>query len=145
MLALKQVMPRRLVRLRESHRLSQRALAADIGVAVSTVNTLESGQVRDLRLGTLLKLCARFCVSPDYLLGFEARGVARAPQPAGPCSTCDSVCLAGEIHSPVQCMFCLFCAGDSEEILAAKFGISISAVRTILDSEVASRRRRLAR
>ncbi|MBX9601231.1 MAG: helix-turn-helix domain-containing protein [Bryobacteraceae bacterium] len=141
MLALKQVMPRRLVRLRESHRLSQRALARQIGVAVSTVNCLESGFARDLRLATLLKLCERFQVSPDFLLGFET---ARAPHRLdfGPCPSCGSGRLPGEIHSAAQCIYCLHCAGDSEEILAAKFGICLPAVRGILDHEFEARRRR---
>lgn len=144
MLALKQVMPRRLVRLREIHRLSQRALAEEIGVCVSTLTALESGQARDLMVCTLLKVCDRFQVSPDYLLGFEGAALARAPQRpvTGPCATCGTELLAGEVHSAVQCIYCLYCVGDSEEILAARFGISIRTIRALLHEEFDTRKRR---
>ena len=67
----KREFPRRILRVRELCDLSQKALAAKSGIALSTLNELEGGFAGDLRVSTLLRLSATLGVTPNWLLGFE--------------------------------------------------------------------------
>lgn len=58
----------RLKQLRENKQLSQRALAAELGIAQSTVGMWESGK-REPDSSVLVKITEYFNVSVDYLLG----------------------------------------------------------------------------
>ena len=68
---LKRLLPERLVSTRRHMGLSQNRLARQATIAVSTLNALESGLVRDFRVSTLLKLARALSVSPAWLLGCD--------------------------------------------------------------------------
>ena len=128
---LKQILPRRLIRLRERHALTQRSLAEGAGLGVSTVNEIESGLASDVMLSTILMIAARFEVTPDYLLGFDfqdlSMGWARSD---------------GKLGEELAHMAD---AGWSEGALAARLGISVAAVHKIIEDEWEARRLRRVR
>lgn len=62
-------LPLRIVAARERLGLTQKALSEVSGVALSTLNEIECGWTRDVRLSTLLKLSGALGASLDDLLG----------------------------------------------------------------------------
>lgn len=144
----KSVLPRRLIRLRALHGVSQSALAATCGIAVSTINEIESGQVSDVRLQTLLKICDRYRVSPDWLLGFDEE-LEHARQVAAPghaahggvshvlrkCMVCAKILPPGATHSIGECAVELRARGHALAYIAATFGLTAASVDQILEEE----------
>ncbi len=145
---LKSTFPRRLVRLREMHSLSQHALALACSISPSTLNEIESGLAKDLKVSTLLKVCKRLRVSPDFLLGFDLdETLVRAPllivaRVEGKCRVCDHLLIPSEPHPSSECMMFLSEKGRSNEYLSAFFGFPLSAVTLFVEAEYQIRRHR---
>lgn len=162
---LKQTLPRRLIRLRELYGLSQNALARSAGIAVSTLNEIESGLAPDVRLSTILKLCRVLKVSPDYLLGFDRdeehvrrltetrhRLDSYAPSPlvladqaAGiqrKCMVCDHLLIQHEPHTQGECILMMHEKGRSLDYIAVFYGFTVSSIDKILNDEYDVRRLR---
>jgi transcriptional regulator with XRE-family HTH domain len=121
--ALKITLPRRLIRLRELTRSSQLSVAASCGIAPSTLNLIESGLAPDVKLSTLLKLCAFFHVSPDYLLAADTEP-GRSLLDTG------------------RHIIDRFNAGRPVEEIAAETGLTPHAVGVVIDDEISTARRR---
>ena len=64
--------PNRLRELREASRLSQRELAARLGISDSEIHKIEVGD-RKLKQEHIVQLVRYFGVSADYLLGLPAK------------------------------------------------------------------------
>lgn len=67
----------RLKRLREERKITQKQLAAMLGVAPNTISQYESGK-REPDIDTLMKIASILEVSVDNLLGNEEQAEARA-------------------------------------------------------------------
>lgn len=151
-------LPRRLIRLRHLHGLSQQCLARQAGLAASTVNEIESGLCRDIKLTTLLHLCARFEVSPDFLLGFDvdeqqADHLVRAKRRPEflrvranthpyKCGACDHLLTPAHLHTQGECILTLHERGRSTTYIASFYGLGPASVEHILREEYAALRRR---
>lgn len=70
-----QTVSRAVIHLRTHRKLTQGALAALAGVSRQTVNEIESGQRKTLRVTTLVAIAHALAVRPEGLLGY-------APHPA---------------------------------------------------------------
>lgn len=153
---LKTILPQRLIRLRNTHSMSQRALARDAGISRSTIECIESGLAKDVSLRTLLRLCECFDVSVDYLLGFDADPsairallvLAEAPTirqvregVSAKCPFCDHLLRPGEVHGVGACIMYGDQKGVSRDRLAAVFGMQLSSVDAVLADEYRSMRR----
>jgi transcriptional regulator with XRE-family HTH domain len=152
----KSILPRRMVRFRELHNLSVTQLANDTGVAVSTLRKIEFGFARGgLRVDTLLAICKRFRVSSDVLLGFDldsehtrsmlstqarldhyaainthaAMGVERK------CGVCDRLLVVNEAHTQGQCIMLMHERGHARDLLASKFGLTLTSIDKIVRDE----------
>lgn len=155
---LKSILPQRLARLRSINGLSQAALARVSGIANSTISEIETGLARDIKLNTLLRICAVLNVTPDYLLGFDADTdlahtfvVALDPLTVAEsrsgierkCSRCDRILRTGEPHTQGECVWYLDQRGSSREYLAAVFGFGLAAIDAIVRDEYERRRRHI--
>lgn len=60
---------RSILRIRTSVGISQTLLAYKAGISRSALNAIESGQNRDLRVATLVRIAYALDVTPDALLG----------------------------------------------------------------------------
>lgn len=65
---LRQHLPLEITRRRRLHSLSQAKLARLAGLSPSALNAIEGGQVRDMRVRSLLRLCVALGCLPDELL-----------------------------------------------------------------------------
>ncbi len=151
---LRAVLPQSLARLRSIHGLSQRDLARKTGIAKSTIAALETGQVRNVTVETIERLCVCFHVTFDYLLVPNDGKRDRAPRfmvkhmdsfPAHgrrTCGICDSVLRRGEPHSDPQCMMRMDAAGCSREYLASFWGFGRVALDAILADEYRREKKR---
>ncbi len=142
---LKSILPQRLVMLRQLHGISQRQLARDTGIAASSLGVLESGFSPDLKLSTMLRLCERFAVTPDYLLGIEADPhhahtllappFHRRSNASGYCLECRTKLAPNEPHRLGQCILQAHVYGASVWALAARYGLRESSIMQVLRDE----------
>jgi transcriptional regulator with XRE-family HTH domain len=65
-----QTISRAILREREKSGISQTNLANMAGISRSTLNDIESGLHRDLRVRTFLRICEALNIRPDKLLGY---------------------------------------------------------------------------
>jgi DNA-binding Xre family transcriptional regulator len=150
-----QVMPRRIVKYRELRAVTQGALAKAAHIARSTLNLIESGQARDMKVSTLERICHALDVSGDALLGYNSVKLVRKPhllgvQPDGPeshavaraCAICGAHIAARALHLPGDCMLELSDAGGTAARIGAVFGLSTRAIELVLREEHAARRHR---
>ena len=76
-------LPSRLQGMREDAGLSQNALARILGLAVSTISRLESGELNNPTLDTIDRVCAFFGVNRSWLIdGKSPRFAEETPQAA---------------------------------------------------------------
>jgi len=158
---LKNVFPRRLRLARELRGLTQGHLADAAGLSAATVCLLESGLAQDLKVSTLLRICAALSVSADYLLvqeGVRAVVTVAAPSwcegaggcflvlPGGTdsrrCPVCELVLPRGEPHTHGRCILEASDRGRPAEHLALVHGFTPAAIRAILAEERRLRRAR---
>jgi DNA-binding Xre family transcriptional regulator len=150
-----QVLPVRIVKYRELRHVSQGALARAAHISRSTLNLIESGQARDMKVSTLERLCHALGVSGDALLGYNSVKLVRKPHlhgvtPDGPeatavarfCGTCGARVAARALHLPGDCMLELSDAGATADRIGAVFGLSTAAIEGVLREEHAARRHR---
>ena len=138
------------------------SLAAQTGIASSTIAGIETGQTKDLKISTLIRLCGYFLVSPDYLLGFDDRGdqfarnasgtsaaqfeaptvrEAREGQVVVKCPKCHHGMRLGQKHAHGECMMHAADRGRSHAYIAAAYGLSVRSVEFVLRDEYARRHR----
>jgi DNA-binding Xre family transcriptional regulator len=147
-LPFKQVLPRRVTTLRSFRSLSQAQLAKEAGIATSTVCAIETGQITDLKLSTLLSLCEVLQVTPDYLLGFDRNEklvskMMRLDYPDGwkvritkentKCAVCDALLAKWSYHTPADCMVMQHQKGKTIIALANFYGLPVDGIQFILD------------
>lgn len=146
------VIPERLKRARTLLRLSQRELAAKVGLSVATLSALENHAV-DVRMSTVQQLCDALGVSPNYLTGYELQHVplngylpiTHDPVNCANCQTpCDRVLVcpdcgesltAGEPHPAGECIVLAWQKGTrSFEYLSLRHGIPVEMVSALISS-----------
>lgn len=150
-----QVLPVRIVKYRELRHVSQCALARAAHISRSTLNLIESGQARDMKVSTLERLCHALGVSGDALLGYNSVRLVRKPHlrgvsPDGPepvaaarsCATCGLLIPARGLHLPGDCMLELSDRGETNERIGTVFGLSSAAIEGVLREEHRARRHR---
>ena len=149
------VLPRRLVKYRELRKVTKTALAKAAGISRTTLNAIESGQLRDIKVTTLERLCHALGVSADALLGYNSVRLVRKPQlravdrnppenaPAHSCATCRKHIGVRELHLPGDCMMELSNAGETDRRIGIVFGLSTPAIALVLREEHEARRRRV--
>lgn len=148
---LKNVLPQRLIRMRVIRGLTQRALARLSGVGRTTIIRIESGQITDLKVKTLLRICLRLSISMDHILGLDDNpNIARKLIGASPvlieareviCEKCFHRFRRGMQHIPGsgECIMFADAAGRSREYLSATYGFSLEVIEAILGDEYGRR------
>jgi transcriptional regulator with XRE-family HTH domain len=154
----KQVIPRRIIRMRRLLRLSQGELARKAGLTASTISMLEGG-LHDARCSTIELVAAALGVLPGYLFGSDVEiepsispGTIKADQIAAHyaglkaalassrrCGICSQALLAGEPHGVGHCLLHLYEGGKNKRFLSLTFGLSIAAIDAMLDAEYRAR------
>lgn len=146
---LKNVIPKRIIRLRALRGYSQAKLASVSGVPRSTIAAIETGQAKNIKITTLQKLWTALVVSPNYLFGIEpddglvpafvasARRtvVAHRTVVEVRCNRCEHVLRQGEPHMQGECIMFAHAAGRSVEYLAAGYGFGMAVIDVILADE----------
>lgn len=149
------VLPIRIVKYRELRQISQAALARAAGISRSTLNVIEGGQARDMKVSTLERLCHALGVSGDALLGYNSVRLVRNPSLRGispflanggavarACGICGGAVAARALHLPGDCILGLSDAGVTPARIGVVFGLSPTTVDLILRQEHESRRHR---
>ena len=130
------ILPRRSVRLREIHHLTQREAARKLGIAASTLNKIERGLCSDITWKILGAFCRAFDTNPDYLLGFDRFYPAQ-----GSCLRCAGT-LKGEPHSLRECIMSMHDQGRPVGWIAKEFDFTLKSVECIVREEYRIRRER---
>jgi DNA-binding XRE family transcriptional regulator len=122
------ILPRRSIRLREIHHLSQFQAAAKLGIARSTISRIELGKFANLSWRVLGKFCLVFEVTPDYLLGFEHALVV------GFCLKCGGP-VGEDPHSVRECIMSMEGQGRRFAYIAKEFDLTVKSVEFIVCEE----------
>jgi len=146
---LKNRLPQQLSKLRAIRNLSLSDLAKLSGVSKSTIAEIETGQAKNVTLGTILKLCQFFGVSLDEITGFfdEVPHIKRPGTSPGfalvnmkpVCMKCRGHLRRGERHFYEECIMHLHQEAVSRERIAVIMECEVSTVDKII-AGVLSRR-----
>lgn len=122
------ILPRRSIRLREIHHLSQRQAAAKLGIAHTTLGRIETGKFANLTWRVLGKFCVTFEVTPDFLLGFE-----HSPA-VGICLKC-GVPIGDDAHTVSDCIMAMTDQGRRFAYIAKEFDLTLASIEFIVREE----------
>jgi transcriptional regulator with XRE-family HTH domain len=132
----KTILPRRIIRMRELHRLTQHRLAELADIAVQTLNEIESGTAADMKVSTLVRICSPLSTTPDLLLGFdEPRRMS-----TGSCPVCKVEFASTHLHTVGECICLMWDSGRNAAQISSIFGLMQSSVEHIVREEYSVRR-----
>lgn len=146
-----------IVKYRELRCISQAELAAAAAISKSTLNRIERGRARDMKISTLDRICHALGVSSDALLGLNAVNLVRDPSAKGIrldfpyfsetllpilCTQCETVIPAPGIHPPADCMLALSESGMTNARLSALTGFAPLVITEALRGAHEARRHR---
>jgi len=139
---LRAVLPARLIRLRTERGWTQAQFALESNIGLTTVGNIERGGVgSNPDLNTVDKIRRLFGVGFDYLLIDPDEELAYCEHRIvfsvlkGLCSGCDLPAALVNPHSVPECVIALHASGRTRSLIAARFGLTLKSVETILEEE----------
>lgn len=127
---------RRSVRLRQLHRLSQRAAAKKVGIGTSALGRIERGTSINAPLWIVIKLCTAYEISPDTLLGYD-----RIWPGPGQCQRC-SCTVSGDPHALADCLVAMYDQGFSVSSISSRLNVPVKVLHYWLNEEIELARRK---
>jgi DNA-binding XRE family transcriptional regulator len=131
---MKTTLPRRIIRYRELHGLTQQRLAKLARISPSTLNELESGLANDVKLSTIGRICLSLEITPGILLADNLI--------AGDCPVCGGRFPSWHFHTVGECIMSMHDASRPTAWIASRAGLSPSSIEQILKDEYTVRRLR---